>query len=290
MRFGALTAAEAKYARALEDFQALDRDVRRFLNSKPYRMGVEFEPQSGWHVARLRIREEPPPRLSVIAGNVAYQLLSGLNHVAWELAVRKLGIARARKKRQGIEFPIAKTSGDFDARAIVTQRLVSKQALAVFDKLQPYNRTNGEKTAPQHPLVTMKEVADADKHRILAPSFGRGDFGSVQFRWNQRIARGPRINDTLRRRSKLRAIPDGAELARIRFETGNDQVHVRVKRQPAIGISFESDNWTLGMEGIASWVFVAHHAFVALSGLFPRESASFPMPRFIFGYSPPPHR
>src|SRR4051812_16198702 len=87
--YPALVAAHAKFERALRDRDALHRDIRAFIDDDPFRVTVDFEPDSGWHVARIQIRSEPTPALSVLYGAVAYQLLHALTLTVWNSLVAR---------------------------------------------------------------------------------------------------------------------------------------------------------------------------------------------------------
>ena len=52
----------------------LESNARRFLEREPYGVAVEFDRDSGWHVLRTSIVEEPPPVFGVLVGSMAHQL------------------------------------------------------------------------------------------------------------------------------------------------------------------------------------------------------------------------
>ncbi len=228
---------------------------------------MEFERESDWHVARAQIREEPPPDLGVGIGAIAYQLLSALNLVTWSLAVRKLGIRRAEAVRHQIQFPVTFSQGHFKNTKLVSCGHVSKAAIAVFDSLQPYNGFHGLPGARSHPLAVVKELADADKHRVLATTYGRMDMGRVRFQWDTGPT-GPLIR-LARRRS--RNLETGAELARIRFETGNEQANVRVDPQPRLELVFETDSWAITLHHVANGYGATLTCLDTFRSLFPNR-------------------
>jgi hypothetical protein len=243
--YPALIAAKAKWDRAAKDLKALNEDLNRFIKTEPYRFEVEFETESGWHVAYARIAEETPPALSVLVGDAAYQMLSALNLIAWELAARKVGRRKINQPeiRRDIAFPIAEKPADFESLRLL--RYVSKPAIARLRGTQPYNRVHGPKGPRQHTLFLIKELADSDKHRVLAAVLGRLDAEGIAFRWDDDPAvRGP-IFERLPAGDR-RMVHDGTALARIRFEAGNAKAKVRVNRQPTAQVAFLSGDWSVG--------------------------------------------
>lgn len=277
----ALEAAWAKYARAMEDLQALHKDTRRFLNAKPYGVGVKFEPKSGWYVAHTRIAQEPPPALSVLVGSIAHQCYSALNHVTWELVARKIGknIAEQPEIRRHISFPISEKPRDF--RSLHTVRKVSKKAQAVLNDLQPYSGPHPPRNPKAHPLFVIKDLADTDKHRLLAVSYGSVYLSDVwtgaAFGWNE-VARGVTLERILPPKrtvqgGRSRMLKSGTELVRLRFDVGNADANVRVDRQPSAEIAFSSPSWSnLKVIDIAAFVAVTNRCISELAKLFPRQS------------------
>ncbi len=80
-----LTGVRAKLRRADEHRQAYDDLFARFLETQPYSILFEFDPESGWHVFRWLVTSEPPlsarsrpgvragPALRVSRGSVGLQ-------------------------------------------------------------------------------------------------------------------------------------------------------------------------------------------------------------------------
>jgi hypothetical protein len=107
-----LKAAEAKLRHAFEDLHALRTNRAAFLKACADPLTVEFDRGSGWWIAKIGVVEEPPPDLSVLVGDIAYQCLSAFNHIVWELAARKIGRRRITDKRirEHVQVPVAHSS------------------------------------------------------------------------------------------------------------------------------------------------------------------------------------
>lgn len=261
-----LDGAEAKIARAWQHRKALRAEINRFLKTEPYPVTVDLDPHTGWHVARLRVVKEPPLLLSIIAGEMAYEYVSALNHLVWELAARKLGRKKVWNHRMGIQFPIAASPESFLKPVLVRKQYISKRALAIIEGLQPYNGRDGEPGAQSHPLWLIKNVADSDKHRILAPRITRFTITGLDFAWNHSVAAGPEVEPLIQ---PGQGLYDGTELERIRFSTGNDNANVRMNGQMPTDILFGSEKWALTLNDFGNAHAAMHRALRHLEPLFP---------------------
>ena len=278
-----LDGPRAKHERAIEHVESLNFEVEQFLAREPHRVTVEFEPETGWHVARFQIFEYPPPELGVLAGEAAYNCLSALNHIAWELAGRKLGwrnLAANKTLARGVQFPIATSPSGFQSHAIVHHRYVSKQALAVMEGLQPYNtpHISDARKFGTHPLAILKAIADTDKHRVLPASITQVEFGVGHWRWDKTVADGWVAEDLWPTRRK-RWLEDGTRLARIKFDTGNAQAKVRVDRQPPAEIHLSAGRWRFPVSYFETCVIWINIVLDAFEPLFPRAKPLATSPR-----------
>lgn len=269
----ALEGAWAKYQHARRDLEALDQAVAAFLQTQPYRVEIRLDAESGWHEAYLRIREEPPAALSVHVGSMAHQCYSALNHVVWRLVERKIGSRRAERKRQSIKLPLSTSPTTFAGS--FTAKNVSKPARAMLESLQPYHREI------RNPIVLLKELADADKHRVLPASYGVGYLAAVMngdaFAWDESAAAEATMERVIRRPRDPRTIPvasiqDGDPLVRIRFATGNEEAKLVVQEQPDVDLVFESDSVGITQPHLRRLVDAAGQYLAQLATLFPRES------------------
>jgi hypothetical protein len=220
------------------------------------------------------VSEEPPPVFGVLVGSVAHQLYSALNHVAYALGVDHVGADAAHRKRRQLDFPITDSAADFETRRVL--RHVSAGARAAFERLQPYARTTESGGPTQHPLLLLKELADADKHRVLAASYGGVDLRQVLrgegFAWNPEVAGGGEFKRTLPEASETRMLGDRVELARLRFDERNAEATPRVDPEPEVDIVFESDTWAgVSLWSIGNCVATTDRCIRELADLFPGE-------------------
>jgi hypothetical protein len=266
----ALEAANAKRDRAREHVESLEDEADEFLGGYPYRVEVVSnpDPEVTWHTAKLKIVKEPPPRLSVLVGEVAYECISALNHLVWELATRKLGKRKVVKLKRVIQFPVSKSPVHFADQPLVKKRLVSAPALAKIERLQLYRGMRGLAGSINAPLGWAKLIADADKHRILAGRIGELRFDEVGWDWDETRASGPIIRNMLP--AEGGPLKDGAYVSRIRFARGHAEAAVYMDRQPGADILFDAEGEMLRVENVeAIWTWLDKIALPTLTPLFP---------------------
>lgn len=265
----AFEAAWGKYNRAARDLGRLHDNARRFFAREPYRLDVE--PDGGASaVVRVRIREDPPPIFGVLVGSVAHQANSALNHVTWALAVRNLGEVEASKPRirNRIDFPICDDGADFRKRDVLKH--VGADAAAKLEELQPFQRRSGAHGKSPHPLLLLKELADADKHRVLPATYGAVRLSDLRLTWE------PNAPDPAFERlhpEDDRSLQHGTALWRLRFADSEAAATLRVAEQPDVDLVFESDTWAgLSLFAVGDCLATADRCISVLSSLFPDVS------------------
>jgi hypothetical protein len=266
----AFEGAMAKLDRAVEHFDEYEIERDLFLERDPYQVEVKLDRRSGWHIARLRIREEPPPLFGVLLGELAYETISALNHLIWELAARKVGRRRVLKVKNQVQFPVCRTPAHFANVPLVKHQLVSRKALRAIERLQPYDGRLSLRRAGGHPLVLAKALADADKHRVLASSFAQIRFSEIRWEWDEwETGEGDFEQPVV---GLPRPLADGAEVARIRFKEGNRKANVRANRSPEVDLLFNTDRGPIRHKHILTipW-WLQDVALVGLSSLFDQD-------------------
>jgi hypothetical protein len=104
-----------------------------------------------------------PPIVSVLLGEIVYNLRSALDYLAFELARHDSG-----QIQENTQFPIDDTPEKF-ARSITTRlRGVSSAHVLLIEKLQPYTGCNWTEV--------LRDISNPDKHRQLT---ARGSSFSV---------------------------------------------------------------------------------------------------------------
>jgi hypothetical protein len=271
-----LEAAWAKYNRAARDLGTLTSNEHVFFGRQPYRVDVAYDGQTDWHIARTRIIEEPPPVFGVLVGSAAHQAYSALNHVTYALAVQHLGAAEAEKRRRAIAFPITSNRAAFERNRV--RSMLDPKPWEVIERLQPYHRASRSDGLIEHPLLWLKEIADADKHRVLPSHYGvmylRDVLAGRSLRWNEAVASGPSFERLVPYQpGGFGDLADGEPLARIRFEVGNADASVTIDPQPKTEIVFESDTWAgLPLRSVGDCLATADRCITELARFFPGES------------------
>ncbi len=151
-----LDGARLKIERTWELLEALNGEIRAFVDTEPYGYWIEPEPDSDWMLVRVEVRRRIPSHLSLLFGDAVHDCRSALNHLAYEMAAIGSGPSRST------QWPIYKTPDDW--RVHHTRHLagIDPAYWAAIERLQPY-----QDPANLDWLFRLKELDDADKHRQL---------------------------------------------------------------------------------------------------------------------------
>jgi len=167
-----IPSARAKLNRAVEQFGGLQQEIRRFLESNPYRVECERDPEADeWVIVQYPVGDFPD-HWTLVLGEIFYNLRSALDHAVYALTILNHGTeldctefpvfsdeARFRDKKKGTGEP-TKISGLYRIRGL------AKKTQAVIESLQPFRIKN----APVGHLSTIalvNELCNIDKHRTL---------------------------------------------------------------------------------------------------------------------------
>jgi hypothetical protein len=155
-----LTLVKVKIERAREHIHSLDKVVRAFFDTLPYRVNTKRDP-SRRLVYYLSDVQPTPTSFATITGDAIQNLRSSLDHLVQQLyLVAARGVATSRQ----VSFPIG-----LDAHAFKSQlgqlkvEGVRADALAVLESVEPYKGGKG------HDFWVLQELNNIDKHRLLMP-------------------------------------------------------------------------------------------------------------------------
>ena len=163
-----LAGVVAKFNRAKQQFDVLRHEIGAFADQdpKPHSSRGYFDTKTWEWIERFQIREAPPLRWGVILGDCVHNLRSALDHLVCQLTLLDGGTMDDCAQTQ---FPIAcKSETQFEGMANHRIPCLSKKHRALVKKAQPYHAGDG---APSHPLAILRALSNADKHRILNPTF-----------------------------------------------------------------------------------------------------------------------
>ncbi len=160
MRVG-LTYTQMKLGWGHKRLDELKREVDEFRKDAHIIRTKDDIEQSRYRVY-IEQKITPDP-IGMLVGEFAYALRSGLDHLAWQLALLKT----AKPGRQ-TAFPIDSECPPLTNRAYQEKIAdIPGPALAIIESLQPYKNWPAFK---DHPLWQLNKLCNIDKHRVVAIS------------------------------------------------------------------------------------------------------------------------
>src|SRR5271165_29768 len=147
-----------KVKRAKEHVDDLQREVARFLDTKPYKVGTKRNPQSRQLIYYITSVEPTPQCLPLIAGDVIQNLMSSLDHLAYQLVCSDTGDAPPNPN--WIYFPIADDAAKYEAKKQGKIQGAGQDTFAAIDALKPYKGGNDL-------LWILYRLNNVEKHRLL---------------------------------------------------------------------------------------------------------------------------
>lgn len=236
-----LAGIDAKLARAEYQLEDLGRKWGVFLNEEqPYTVEFKHDPNAGIYLPTFWIDKEPPLELSVLCGELVYDLRSALDHIAVEL----IEVHGAKPIRRAA-FPISSTEVDWIERVHFPRNAAGKRvrgplhglsklcdAWAYVQRAQPYQRGSA---APSHPLAELNELSNRDKHRVIHAVWAYPDLSVIDmFTWDLRA----HFRTAVPKLAPGAPLEHGAELAWFVFDPDGPDPKMRVKRQIPFSIAF----------------------------------------------------
>lgn len=229
MDIDTLVGCFAKLDRADELLKELGEKWVAFLESDPYPHWIDAESEPGWQCVYFDFSQLAPADFGVLAGEIAHDLRSALDHLVWREAVEFSGRVLAEKKENVISFPLRRTRANFKDAPVL--RYVSKDAAAIMERHQPYKRGKG--IGPKA-LGLLHWFNRMDKHHAIhvsAAATPRYLSTGIFLDYNPAglLDIIPRLRwGELKRRT---------EVIRFRFDPAGPEPNMQVKRAPALGIS-----------------------------------------------------
>jgi hypothetical protein len=227
---------------ANNQLDALKARIGDALKADPCRVVPDTKTKTGWVILRVKMGKYRDPRWGISAGEILHNLRAALDNLTWQVAHLNPKFVPPRTPRQ---FPIflLKTTAKTDRKGKsistfkkpgVTVQLkgIKRRHRTFFERQQPYKRWNGYK---RDPLWLLKELNDADKHRVIHMTsyalFQAGIGVSPKHR---------HLVEEFRVRVRKRGFVDGAEVARFRYAAGvSGIVTVEVDHQFGVEIRFD---------------------------------------------------
>ena len=132
---GRLRHVTLKIARAKEHEADLNSRLGDFLSGQPYRVGVKGEQESRRPVYFVKSAASIPDTIPLVAGDAIQNLMSALDHLAYQLVCRATNDAPPRPGR--IYFPIADDAQKYDSQKRGKMQGVNDAVLQALDDLKP---------------------------------------------------------------------------------------------------------------------------------------------------------
>jgi hypothetical protein len=162
-----------KFNRGKEQFDEFRTELDAFLDAEPepYFSVGDFDHDAWEWIERFQVRREFPIRFGVILGDSIHNLRSALDHLVCQVTMLDLPEGESG---EGIcdqtQFPIAsKGERQFEDMAKIRIPDLSPQHRAMVKHFQPYHA--GDEAA-RHPLSVLADLSNADKHRLINPTYG----------------------------------------------------------------------------------------------------------------------
>jgi hypothetical protein len=166
--FHRLAGVVAKFNRAKQQFDVLRHEIGSFADQdpEPHFSRGHFDVNTWEWIERFQVREYPPLRWGVMLGDCVHNLRSALDHLVCQVTLLDGGTMEDCSQTQ---FPIAsKSEAQFEQMADFRIPGLSKKHRAMVKRAQPYRAGDD---AWRHPLAILADLSNADKHRILSPTF-----------------------------------------------------------------------------------------------------------------------
>jgi len=171
-----LTHTQMKLGRASQHLDQLQREISDFIQSDPFIETRYDDVRRAKHIISVE-QKQTPDLLGILVGDFAYCIRSGLDHLAWQLA-----LLTTDKPNRETAFPIESEAPRPGNKSISKKTAcIPQQAIKVMEELQPYHRGSAFK---DHPLWQINRLCNFDKHQLVAVSsiqFKFGIFGVSEY-------------------------------------------------------------------------------------------------------------
>jgi hypothetical protein len=254
-----LDGSRSKLARAKGQIEGLRGELQDFMKEHELTLALKNDTYDGDAAVTLYVTNAPtfPLEFGVAIGEIAHNLRSALDHLAWSLVPAAARHQLSAADRRAIAFPMAvrrRGRGGFWEGAkrgepgIIDRQLpgTSQAIRATLENYQPYRRSpDGRATR------TLRTLSNTDKHRVLVPAV----FYPVDFHYDMKF-KGARQGSRHVRLPRGRSLRTGDELLTWTFsrKPREMKVDLQVKSvpgfrpshvSPAPGNDFEEATGTL---------------------------------------------
>lgn len=210
-----LSGAWLKVDRAKEHIDNLGPEIRSFLDTEPYVIVREDDPQTGDEIFKVKIRAEPPKQWGVILGDVLHNLRSALDLLAWQLILANGGTPDKRTA-----FPVSDTAEAFRSGGLGKIEGISPRSRELLKAVKPYK-------GGCEPLWWLHQLNIEDKHHLLVPVGTAYRHFEMTFKipvpWQDEPVVAPPI--AIRTADRLFPLKDGEQVFGVSAQARESQAH-----------------------------------------------------------------
>jgi hypothetical protein len=155
-----------KLKRANQHLGLLKRHLQRLRKEHPHRIREQPHAETGQYVKDI-VAPATPPIWSLIIGDVAHNLRSALDHLAWQLAIvsSPTGNPENEWEPRQIDWPIYVDPDRYQGtRPVWRLDGLSETLASAVEDCQPYKRWIPPEADP---LWMLHQLSNIDKHRLL---------------------------------------------------------------------------------------------------------------------------
>jgi hypothetical protein len=147
-----------KVERANQHFAELQKVILAFIATNPYRVAIKVDADTRRPIYFVESVEPVPEFLSLLAGDVIQNLMSALDHLAYQLVCSDT--LDNPPNPNWIYFPIQDDVAKYDAKKTGKMEGAAAETIAAIDTLKPYKQGNDL-------LWMLFRLNNIEKHRLL---------------------------------------------------------------------------------------------------------------------------
>lgn len=200
---------------AQRNLDAFHSSQEAFLRKGAYTLWLDHDVEVGEYLVHVAIDENirPPDAWPFQIGDIIHNMRVSLDYLAFALAMKhNPAIVNDRKAAFQIAFPICEKPVDWGSLAGKVRQWAGAEAVAAFERLQPYQRPH---LANYDPLLLLHKLDNPHKHRNLLAA-------APVVTWLDYSATGEAIGFDITHMGLEGPFIDGAVVARGRFTQGCD--------------------------------------------------------------------
>ncbi|MFC5861254.1 hypothetical protein ACFPT7_03020 [Acidicapsa dinghuensis] len=170
-----------KVDRASQHLIDLQLKVQRFFDPPgPYEIIPEDDSLTRERTYYLRVHKRIPSEFSAIIGDIAQNLRSALDHLAWHLVQTSPVTPKARDR--DIYFPIFEDASEYQRGKLRKIEGMTDAAIQAIDDIKPYGRLDKNNLSAgigNLALYWLSALNVQDKHRLLIPAWAAAPAHSI---------------------------------------------------------------------------------------------------------------